>query len=129
MVAICPNCFAEQKVGGATVRVHLVFMSNPPRPAQLPVEIPADLQETYSNFALIQHTASEFILDFARIMPNVPKARVGARVVTTALHAKLLLRALQENIDRYEAQFGTIYIPQGDGLAKQLFGGGDSSGS
>lgn len=101
-------------------------MPNPPRPAQLPVEIPADLQETYSNFALIQHTPSEFILDFARIMPNIPRARVGARVVMTALHAKLLLRALQENIERYEAQFGAIDIPQGDGLARQLFGGGDA---
>ncbi|MCX6019093.1 MAG: DUF3467 domain-containing protein [Chloroflexi bacterium] len=100
-------------------------MSTPPRPAQLPVEIPPDLQETYSNFVLIQHAPSEFFLDFARILPNIPKARVGARVMMTPLHAKLLLRALQENIDRYEAQFGTIYIPQGDGLAKQLFGGGD----
>ena len=91
----------------------------------LQVELPAQLEATYSNLVVIQHTPSEFVLDFARILPNMPTARVGARIVCTPMHAKLLLRALQQNIDRFEAQFGQIYVPQqGDALANQLFGGG-----
>jgi hypothetical protein len=55
----------------------------------------------------------------------MPAARVGTRVVMTPMHAKLLLRALQENIERFEAQFGPIYLPQqGEALASQLFHGG-----
>lgn len=97
----------------------------PPQNAQqLQVEIPQTLEAVYSNFALIQHSPSEFVIDFARILPNMPSAKVGARIITTPMHAKLLLRALQENIERYEAQFGPIYVPQGDGLSSQLFGGG-----
>lgn len=90
----------------------------------LQIELPAQLEATYSNLVVIQHTPSEFVLDFARILPNMPTARVGARIVCTPMHAKLLLRALQQNIDRFEAQFGQIYVPQqGDALANQLFGG------
>jgi hypothetical protein len=96
----------------------------PQNPQQLQVEIPQTLEAVYSNFALIQHSPSEFVVDFARILPNMPTAKVGARIVTTPMHAKLLLRALQENLERYEAQFGPIYVPQGDGLSSQLFGGG-----
>ena len=91
---------------------------------QVQVELPANLDAAYSNFVVIQHSPSEFILDFARILPNVPNAKVGARVVMTPMHAKLLLRALAENIDKYEAQFGDIYMPQqGEALANQLFKG------
>ena len=93
----------------------------PPQP-QLQIELPTQLEPAYSNFVLIQHSPSEFILDFARIMPNVPNARVGARVVMTPMHAKLMMRALQENIDKFEAQYGAIYVPQqGEALANQLF--------
>ena len=92
------------------------------QPQQVQVELPANLDASYSNFVVIQHSPSEFILDFARILPNVPNARVGARVVMTPMHAKLLLRALVENIEKYEAQFGDIYVPQqGEALANQLF--------
>lgn len=94
------------------------------QPQQVQVELPANLDAAYSNFVVIQHSPSEFILDFARIMPNVPNAKVGARVVMTPMHAKLLLRALAENIEKYEAQFGDIYMPQqGEALANQLFKG------
>jgi hypothetical protein len=97
---------------------------NPPQPPQLQIELPAQLDAAYSNFVLIQHSPSEFVLDFARILPNMPAAKVGARVVMTPMHAKLLLRALQENLDKYEAQFGAIYVPQqGEALANQLFRG------
>ena len=97
-----------------------------PQPAPVQIELPHALEAIYSNFAVIQHSPSEFIIDFARILPNMPTAQVGARIVTTPMHAKLLLRALQENIDRFEAQFGPIYVPQNDGLTSQLFGGGTS---
>lgn len=102
-------------------------LDNQPKPNPqntLQIEIPVTLEPAYSNFVVIQHSASEFVMDFARILPNMPSAKVGARVVTTPLHARLLLRALQENIERYESQFGPIYVPQGEGLANQLFGGG-----
>ena len=93
-----------------------------PQPPQLQIELPTQLEPAYSNFVVIQHSPSEFILDFARILPNMPNARVGARVVMTPMHAKLMMRALQENIEKFEAQYGAIYVPQqGEALANQLF--------
>jgi hypothetical protein len=87
------------------------------------IELPADLDATYANFALITHSASEVVIDFARVLPNVPKAKVHARIITTPVHAKLLLRALHENLERYEEQFGEIRMPaDGDDLARQFFG-------
>ena len=93
-----------------------------PQAPQLQIELPTQLEPAYSNFVVIQHSPSEFILDFARIMPNMPNARVGARVVMTPMHAKLMMRALQENIEKFETQYGAIYVPQqGEALANQLF--------
>jgi hypothetical protein len=101
-------------------------MTTPPQASQsqqLQIELPPQLDATYSNFVVIQHSPSEFVFDFARILPNMPTAKVGARIVCTPMHAKLLLRALQQNIDNYEARFGSIYVPQqGEELANQLFG-------
>ncbi|HQE93283.1 MAG TPA: DUF3467 domain-containing protein [Anaerolineae bacterium] len=88
------------------------------------VELPAGLEPTYTNFALISHSPSEIILDLAQMLPNQPQVRVKARVVMTPLNAKLLLRALQENLTKYEAAFGEIVLPgQGDDLAREFFGG------
>jgi hypothetical protein len=99
-------------------------MKTPPRHQQVNVKVPPDLDATYANFALIIHTASEIIIDFARVLPNTPESRVCARIVTTPLHAKLLLRALSENLAKYEEQFGEIKLPaEGDALAQQFFGG------
>jgi hypothetical protein len=101
---------------------------NQPTQQGLQVELPSNLDAVYSNFALIQHAPAEFIIDFARILPNVPVAKVGARVLMTPMHTKLLLRALQENIERYEAQYGAIYVPHNnDNLAARLFGGANST--
>ena len=99
-------------------------MSAPRRnQVQINIEVPPDLDATYSNFALITHSASEIILDFARVRPNTPKAKVYARIISTPMHAKLLLRALSENLDKYEAQFGEIKLPaEGSDLAQQFFG-------
>jgi hypothetical protein len=68
----------------------------------------------YSNLALISHSPSEFVLDFARVLPGSRKAKVYARVVMTPQHVKLLLKALEENIKRYEGQFGEIKVFEKD---------------
>ncbi len=95
-----------------------------PRQMQINIEVPPDLDATYANLALITHSTSEIIIDFARVLPNSPKAKVYARILTTPLHAKLLLRALGENLEKYEAQFGEIKMPDaGADLAQQFFGG------
>ncbi len=80
---------------------------------QLQVEVAPDVaQGKYANFAIITHSSSDFVLDFACVMPGMPKAHVNSRVVMAPEHAKRLLAALQENIRRYEHDFGTIKIPQ-----------------
>ena len=66
---------------------------------------------SYSNLAIITHSHSEFIIDFATMLPGLPKARVKSRVVLTPEHAKRLLMSLQENITRYESNVGKINIP------------------
>lgn len=86
--------------------------------AHMPVDLPASLEPTYTNFALISHSPSEVILDFARALPNM-RARIVARMVMSPLNAKLLLRALTDNLHRYEAQHGEIAVPTH--LAEQLF--------
>ena len=80
------------------------------RPIQ--IELPADLEAIYSNFALITHSSSEMIVDFARVLPNVPKAKVYARIIMTPMHAKLLHRALGENLANFEEKFGEIKTPE-----------------
>lgn len=64
----------------------------------------------YSNLAIITHSPAEFIIDFTRVVPGVPKAKVMSRIITTPQHAKMLMRALKENIDKFEARFGDINI-------------------
>ena len=79
-----------------------------------PLEIeltPEVAQGVYANLAIIVHSSSEFILDFARILPGVSKASVKSRVVLAPEHAKRLLMALQENVAKYEHQYGTIKVP------------------
>ena len=79
----------------------------------LQLELPQGVaQGEYANFAIITHSSSDFIIDFARVLPGVPKAQVKSRVILAPEHAKRLLGALQENIFRYEREFGKIQIPQ-----------------
>ncbi len=76
---------------------------------QINVELSEEIAEgVYSNLAIINHSASEFVLDFIKIMPGVPKARVKSRIVLTPQHAKRFLRAMQDNVARFEAQHGEI---------------------
>jgi hypothetical protein len=76
---------------------------------QINIELPEDVAEgIYSNLAIISHSHSEFVVDFIRLVPNVPKAKVKARVILTPQHAKRLMAALAENIKKFEAQFGVV---------------------
>ncbi len=64
----------------------------------------------YSNLALITHSAAEFVIDFTRVLPGVPKTKVYARIIMTPQHAKSLLKALEDNIKKFESQFGEIKV-------------------
>jgi hypothetical protein len=96
-------------------------VARPPGATRVQIHVPADLDPTYSNFALITNSPSEIVVDFAQIMPQVAQARVRARIVMTPLNAKLVLRALTEHLARFEAHFGEIVVPAGGSLAEQLF--------
>lgn len=86
--------------------------NNETKQGQFQIELPADVaQGDYANFAIITHSSSDFVLDFARVLPGVPKAQVKSRVILAPEHAKRLLMALQENIVRYEREFGPIKMP------------------
>jgi hypothetical protein len=95
-----------------------------PNQNQIQIELTEEVaQGTYSNLVVIAHSASEFILDFIRLVPGVPKAKVKSRIIMTPDNAKRLLFALQENIQKYEAaaknnfqnskNFGDILPPVG----------------
>ena len=80
------------------------------------VELDAEVaQGHYSNLAIISHSTSEFILDFAAILPGLPKANVKSRIILTPEHAKRLLMSLQDNIARYETNVGRIELQQMQG--------------
>lgn len=78
---------------------------------QLNIELgPEEAEGTYSNLVLISHSPAEFVLDFTRILPGKPKAKVYSRIIMVPQHAKSLLGALQDNIKKYEEKFGEIKI-------------------
>lgn len=85
-------------------------------------------QGTYSNLAVITHSASEFIVDFVRIMPGMPKAQVKSRIILTPDHAKRLLLALQDNISKFEQTHGQIKLAEGGGAPQfpLSFGSGEA---
>jgi len=85
--------------------------NNEIKPQQINIELgEKEAEGIYSNLAIITHSPAEFIIDFTRVVPGVPKAKVHARIITTPQHAKMLLRALQENIEKFETRFGEIKI-------------------
>lgn len=87
--------------------------NNPNQNGQLQIELKEEVaQGTYANLAIISHSTSEFILDFVRVMPGLPKANVQSRIVLTPEHAKRLLFALQDNVKKYEANWGPIRMPE-----------------
>ncbi len=79
---------------------------------QMNIEVPENVHETYANLAVINHSPTEFVVDYIQVMPGMPKAKVRSRVILNPLHAKQLLGALAENIKRYEENFGEIKQPQ-----------------
>ena len=86
-------------------------MEQGPAQRQLKVQIdPKEGEGIYSNLAMIAHSPSEFILDFARVMPGLPQAKVMARIIMTPTHALILRKALEDNIKKYEDRFGEIKL-------------------
>jgi hypothetical protein len=76
---------------------------------QIQIELPEDVaQGTYANLAIITHSMSEFVVDFIRVLPGVPKAKVQSRIILTPEHAKRLLKALEDNINQFESQQNSI---------------------
>lgn len=87
-----------------------------PKQGQLNIELNEEIaQGIYSNLAVITHSSAEFVVDFVRIMPGVPKAKVKSRIVLTPEHAKRLMHALQDNISKFEAVHGKIKNVEGGG--------------
>ena len=76
---------------------------------QINIELDENIAEgVYSNLAIINHSSSEFVLDFVSIMPGLPKAKVKSRIVLTPQHAKRLIKALADNVHRFELAHGEI---------------------
>ena len=95
---------------------------DPPAGGRLRFRVPGDLEATYANLAAITHSASEILIDFAQVMPQVAEARIKSRIVLTPMNAKLLLNALAEHLSRFEAEHGEIKLPERSSLAEHLFG-------
>jgi hypothetical protein len=76
---------------------------------QINIEISEEVAEgSYANLAIITHSHAEFVIDFVNVMPGTPKSKVKSRIIFTPMHAKRFLKALDDNINRYEAANGTI---------------------
>jgi hypothetical protein len=76
---------------------------------QISIELPEEIAEgEYCNFAIIAHSHEEFVIDFVRYTPGVPKAKVKSRVILSPAHAKRLVAALSENVKKFESEFGSI---------------------
>ena len=95
-----------------------------PQNQQINIELSEDVANgEYANLAMIAHSNSEFVFDFIRLMPGVPKAKVQSRIIMTPDNAKKLLRALQENVEKYEASFGSIKNDREPPVYPMNFGG------
>ncbi|WP_412986103.1 DUF3467 domain-containing protein [Pontimicrobium sp. IMCC45349] len=83
--------------------------NNKPKQGQINIELDEKVAEgTYSNLAIINHSVSEFVLDFVSIMPGTPKSKVKSRIILTPQHAKRLVKALNDNVKRFEQAHGEI---------------------
>jgi len=83
----------------------------PQQPQQINIELgEKEAEGIYSNLAIITHSPAEFVIDFTRVLPGIPKAKVHARIVMTPQHARMFLGAMQDNIEKYESKFGEIKI-------------------
>lgn len=101
-----------------------------PKKRKIKLEMPKDPSGKYSNMVMISHNKNEMFLDFIQTFPHDPRAKVQQRIVMTPTHAKLFLNALQENMERFESNFGEVTVPKRPAsLADQLFGGVQNSAS
>lgn len=95
--------------------------------SEIQIELSDEIaQGVYSNLAIISHSTSEFVIDFIRIVPGVPKAKVKSRIILTPEHAKRLLMALRDNIDKFEQQNGPIRIQSDPGFLPPIGGIGQA---
>lgn len=86
-------------------------MADQPVQQQINIELgEKEAEGIYSNLAIITHSPAEFVIDFTRVLPGVPKAKVHARIVMTPQHARMLLNALHDNIEKFEKKFGEIKV-------------------
>ncbi len=86
---------------------------------RISIDIPKELEAVYANVAFISHTPAEVVLDFAQVLPRSNRGKVKSRVIMSPMHAKMLQKALAQNIANYERQFGEIRMPMT--LADQFF--------
>src|SRR4051812_20212188 len=96
----------------------LLMADNPGKPPEMQLQIQLDddvANGQYVNMALVNHTETEFTLDFIYVQPQQPKARVRSRIITNPKHMKRLLMAMQDNLQKYEAKFGTIPLLEDEG--------------
>jgi hypothetical protein len=88
---------------------------------RIPIQLgDSEAQGVYSNLALITHSSSEFVIDFAKMLPGVQKATVQTRVIMTPQHIKLLLKALEENLTKYEDKYGSVRLPDKPDQHKEI---------
>ena len=86
--------------------------SHPANPQSLDIELPEVLAEgAYVNFSIVAHSETEFVIDFVRMLPGLPKARVKSRIVFNPLQSKQFLRLMEHQVKVYEKQFGSIDLP------------------
>jgi hypothetical protein len=95
--------------------------ATPPKQKRINIEFPKDLEAVYANVAFISHTPAEIVVDFAQVLPRIPKGNVVSRVIMSPMHAKMLHAALAQNIANFERQFGEIRLPQHMSIADQFF--------
>lgn len=105
------NRYNDSKIAGQIGKASIIWY--PTRMDAKPQEIMVEVDEAtspglYANAAFIAHSETEFLMDFSFIQPQAPKAKVLARIVTSPIHAKRLLWALKDNVEKYEARFGAI---------------------
>ena len=99
------------------------MQNNEQQQNQLNIELTEEMAEgVYSNLAIITHSTAEFVLDFINVMPNAPKAKVKSRVILAPQHAKRLMKALVENVKKFEQVHGAIKDIEQNALPMQ-FGG------
>lgn len=91
-----------------------------PNDGQLKIELSPEVAEgIYANLAIITHSSAEVVMDFIRVLPGVPKANVKSRIILAPEHAKRLLFALQDNVQKYEKAFGPINLPGAEASAEE----------